>query len=290
MAALLISEPPLQVLPSLAVKIGLNEAIILQQFHYWLERSTNIRDNYRWIYNSYSKWNEQFPFWSNATIRRTINSLEKQGVLISANYNQAGFDKTKWYRIDYEWLSNASAQNEQTSCSKCTSAVAQNEQTNTNRLPETTTENNKTYSSSTDEPSVLEQQFDEIWNEYPNKTGKKTAFNHYKAWRKKSSENTNEYLKQRLELYKKDLSINDWKRPMNGSTWFNGRFEDEFDTKPKPQQFSKKKIVQRETLPDWATDDTQKDRAPKEVDPAVQAKINKQLANLKSRNGKIEEV
>lgn len=124
---LLISEPPLQVLPSLAKIVGLNEAIVLQQFHYWLERSNNTRDGYRWIYNSYSKWNEQFPFWSNATLRSTINNLEKQGFFITANYNKAGFDKTKWYRIDYERVSKASAQNEQT---------------NTNRLPETTTETN----------------------------------------------------------------------------------------------------------------------------------------------------
>ena len=139
---LLISEPPLQVLPSLAKIVGLNEAIVLQQFHYWLERSNNIRDGYKWIYNSYSKWNEQFPFWSNATLRRTIKKKKKQGFFITANYNKAGFDKTKWYRIDYERVSNASAQNEQTSCSKCASASAQNEQTNTNRLPETTTETN----------------------------------------------------------------------------------------------------------------------------------------------------
>ena len=52
--SLLISEPPLQVLPSLAVKIGLNEAIILQQVHYWLLKSNNIRDGYKWVYNSYS--------------------------------------------------------------------------------------------------------------------------------------------------------------------------------------------------------------------------------------------
>ena len=135
---LLISEPPLQVLPSLAVKVGLNEAIILQQFHYWLQRSNKIRDGHRWIYNSYSEWNKQFPFWSNATIRRAIRSLEKQGFLISGNYNKAGFDKTKWYRIDYERLSKASAQNEQTTCSNWTDGVAHNEQTNTNRLPENT--------------------------------------------------------------------------------------------------------------------------------------------------------
>ena len=141
---LLISEPPLQVLPSLAVEVGLNQAIILQQFHYWLQRSSNIHDGFRWIYNSYSEWNKQFPFWSNATIRRAIGSLEKQGYLISGNYNKAGFDNTKWYRIDYERLSKASAQNEQTTCSNRASAVAQNEQTNTNRLPETTTINKKT--------------------------------------------------------------------------------------------------------------------------------------------------
>ena len=38
---LLIDEPPLQVLPSLALKIGLNEAIILQQVHYWLNPKLN---------------------------------------------------------------------------------------------------------------------------------------------------------------------------------------------------------------------------------------------------------
>ena len=150
MKSLLISEPPLQVLPSLATEVGLNEAIVLQQFHYWLERSNNVHDGYKWVYNSYSKWNEQFPFWSNATLRRTINSLEKQGFFITANYNKAGFDKTKWYRIDYERVSNASAQNEQTSCSKCANGVAQDEQTNTNRLPETTTETNNNKSDKSD--------------------------------------------------------------------------------------------------------------------------------------------
>lgn len=41
MSKLLIEEPPLQVLPSLAVTIGLNEAIIIQQIHYWLRDSRN---------------------------------------------------------------------------------------------------------------------------------------------------------------------------------------------------------------------------------------------------------
>ncbi|WP_225436720.1 replication protein [Limosilactobacillus reuteri] len=231
--SLLISEPPLQVLPSLAVKIGLNEAIILQQVHYWLLKSNNIRDGYKWVYNSYSEWNKQFPFFSRSTMRRAFNSLEKQGLLITANYNKAGFDKTKWYRINYEKLvSKRCVQNEQTMCSKWADGDAQNEQTNTNRLPETTTEtNNKHSASHSNAPSVskLEEEFEEVWSKYPNKKGKKQAFNHYKAWRKASVKHTNEYLLERLKVYMTDLQQNSWKHPMNGSTWFNGRFDDELE-------------------------------------------------------------
>lgn len=149
---LLISEPPLQVLPTLAVRVGLKEAIVLQQFHYWLQRSGNNRDGYKWIYNSYDEWHKQFPFFSKVTLRRTINSLEKQGYLISGNYNKAGFDKTKWYRIDYQRMSKACDQNDRTRCSDRSHAGDQNEQTNTNRLPETTTEttNNKRPNSKTE--------------------------------------------------------------------------------------------------------------------------------------------
>lgn len=77
--------------------------------------------------------------------------------------------------------------------------------------------------------SQLEKEFEEVWSEYPNKKGKKQAFNHYKAWRKASVKHTNEYLLERLKVYMTDLQQNSWKHPMNGSTWFNGRFDDELE-------------------------------------------------------------
>lgn len=83
--------------------------------------------------------------------------------------------------------------------------------------------------------SQLEKEFEEIWSKYPNKKGKKQAFNHYKAWRRKSTKHTNEYLLERLKVYMTDLQQNSWKHPMNGSTWFNGRFDDELEVdNPKP--------------------------------------------------------
>nr|MDX5841139.1 replication protein [Bacillus cereus group sp. BfR-BA-01700] len=108
MSNLLIHEEPLIVLPGLAKAIGLNEAIFLQQVHYWLNKSKHQHDGYYWIYNTYDEWLKQFPFWSSATLRRIVNKLEKQGLLIKGNYNKLKIDQTKWYRIDYDLLDRMS--------------------------------------------------------------------------------------------------------------------------------------------------------------------------------------
>ena len=101
-ASWLFSKHPLLVDQELATVIGLNEAIVLQQLNYWLHSKSakKISDKW-WIYNTYENWKKQnFPFWSVATIRRTFSSLEKKEVVVSANFNRAGFDQTKWYSID----------------------------------------------------------------------------------------------------------------------------------------------------------------------------------------------
>lgn len=77
--------------------------------------------------------------------------------------------------------------------------------------------------------SQLEEEFEEVWSKYPNKKGKRQAFNHYKAWRKSSAKHTNEYLLERLKKYLTYCQQNNWYHPMNGSTWFNGRFDDELE-------------------------------------------------------------
>jgi len=102
---LLIDEEPLQVLPSLAARIGLNEAIVLQQIHYWLKKSEHTMEGQRWIYNTYGQWRAQFPFWGLNTIKRTMWRLEKLGVLTTtARFNRNPIDKTRWYTINYDRL------------------------------------------------------------------------------------------------------------------------------------------------------------------------------------------
>jgi hypothetical protein len=108
MFKLLLDEPPLVVLPSLAVKLGLGEAIVLQQVHYWLQnaremqREGNHFEGRWWIYNTYEEWQRTFPFWSERTIQRTILNLEEQGLLLSAQPQKHRLDRRKWYSIDYD--------------------------------------------------------------------------------------------------------------------------------------------------------------------------------------------
>jgi len=104
MSKLLINEPPLQVLPSLVMAIGLNEAIVLQQIQYWINKGCGKRvDGKVWIFNTYEKWQkDNFPFWSVSTIQRIFLRLEEEGLIFSEQFDKASYDHKKYYRINYD--------------------------------------------------------------------------------------------------------------------------------------------------------------------------------------------
>ena len=213
MNKLLIDDYPIQVLPKLAKEVGLNEAIFVQQLHYWTNgKSGKLIDGKRWIYNTYKDWEENFPFWSNATIRRTIASCEKQNIIIAGNYNRVGFDKTKWYTVNYEEIEGMSkriAQNEQTSCSKRASGNAQNEQPNTIDYPQTTSKTTKDNMSSSDEHDRIPYfEIVEYLNEKLNSQYRST------------SKKTQNLIKAR---WNEGFVVNDFKRVIDNKTaeWLN---------------------------------------------------------------------
>lgn len=154
MSKLLINEPPIQVLPTLATVIGLNRAIVLQQVHYWCANPKMgvARDSNRWIRNTAEDWQrDNFPFWSLSTVRRVIESLEESGFLLSrSDLNKSGYDRTKWYAIDYKKLNDTITPNakdsepEATIYSNWVDGNNQDEQIKppnvSNSLSETTTE------------------------------------------------------------------------------------------------------------------------------------------------------
>ena len=239
----LFDEHPILIDKKLAAVIGFNEAVVLQQLNYWLHSNSAKKiDGRLWVYNSYDNWRkDNFPFWSTRTIRRIFDSCEKKGVILTGNFNKAGFDKTKWYSIDEnkinDLMDSPCGQNGQTEWTKCPDGSGQDVHTNTIYYTDTTSNTNKHSASHSNAQCVsqLEEEFEEVWSKYPNKKGKKQAFNHYKAWRKASVKHTNEYLLERLKKYLTYCQQNNWYHPMNGSTWFNGRFDDELEVdNPKP--------------------------------------------------------
>lgn len=146
----LLSKQPIVIDVDMACKLSLNEAIFIQQLHYWLGRyakkPSHIHDGRVWVWNAISvsktkkdegvrSWKDNFPFWSASTIRRTIQQLTDRGIIISNEFNRMKGDRTIWYTIDYDVLSETlsvpfahneqtpSAQNEQTHLLKMTSAL-----------------------------------------------------------------------------------------------------------------------------------------------------------------------
>jgi hypothetical protein len=98
-------------LPQLAARIGLNEAIVLQQIHFWVKNAErrrdqrHLHDGHWWVWNNYDEWQrDNFPFWHVGTIRRTMYSLTRpaEGPPLVICAQPRGQDRTIWYRVNYD--------------------------------------------------------------------------------------------------------------------------------------------------------------------------------------------
>lgn len=127
--SLLMPSRPIVINPDLAYSIGLNEAIALQQVNYWLKETKSglERDGVRWIYNTNEQWLEQFPFWSESTLKRTFTRLKTLGVLKIEQLNKSQRDMTNYYTINYESELLDEVKVTKSISSKCARPSGQNE-------------------------------------------------------------------------------------------------------------------------------------------------------------------
>ena len=106
---LLFKEEPLVINKPAVRVLGLNEAIVVQQIHYWLDinrkAKINLHDGRTWTYNTYENWVEKnFDFWSVPTLKRIFKNLFDKEILLKGNYNSRKYDRTLWVTINYEKL------------------------------------------------------------------------------------------------------------------------------------------------------------------------------------------
>ncbi|KKN24813.1 hypothetical protein LCGC14_0891050 [marine sediment metagenome] len=180
MSKLLINEPPLQVLPTLAKTIGLNKAIVLQQIHYWLglPKIGKVDDiGIKWVRNSIPEWQQgNFPFWSEKTVKRILDNLIDEGlVLWTDRLNKFKQDRTRWYTIDYDALDQRDKLSppKRTSCHPPRGQVVTPQEDKLSpTLPETTTE---TTTETLENPQPPKTQHTDTEREALNKLGKVIA-------------------------------------------------------------------------------------------------------------------
>ena len=90
-----------------AVLFGYREAVIIFHFMYWTGFNRNKKQHFHdgryWSYSSINTLQKYyFPFWSEGQIRRAIDSLYNQNLILKGNYNRHKYDKTTWYALSDE--------------------------------------------------------------------------------------------------------------------------------------------------------------------------------------------
>ncbi|AFN39091.1 replication initiation protein [Burkholderia phage BcepMigl] len=90
----------------LAQRFGLHEAILIHNFQFWIAKNRangrHLYDGHTWTYNSAKALAELLPYFSDRQIRRALDSLVEQGVLLKGNYNASTYDRTLWFAFDDE--------------------------------------------------------------------------------------------------------------------------------------------------------------------------------------------
>lgn len=90
----------------IAREIGINSAILLKHFSFWLAKNeannANFYDGTYWTYNSVKAYSKLFPYLSEKQVRTAIQTLVDKGILKTGNYNKSAYDRTLWYALtDY---------------------------------------------------------------------------------------------------------------------------------------------------------------------------------------------
>lgn len=164
----------------IAVKYGVNAAILLQHIYFWCQKNEANNHNYHdgsyWTYNSRNAFTVIFPYLSERQIKTALDKLIEDGVIKTGCYNKDPRDRSLWYAVtkkgscimqkcsvDYAEMSNANEQN-------------------VRPLPDINTDSNTDINTDISISSIDNslKAFAAFWDVYPRRDAKQDAI---KAWK-----------------------------------------------------------------------------------------------------------
>lgn len=84
-----------------AQKYGIEEAIIVHNFYFWLRKNIanekHLHNGRYWTYNSNNAFTKLFPYINKTKIFRVLKHLEECDIILKDNFNTSVWDKTLWY-------------------------------------------------------------------------------------------------------------------------------------------------------------------------------------------------
>lgn len=85
----------------LAKKYGIEEAILIHHFQYWIAHNKNLNRNFKegrtWSFQTIKEIQAWFPYMSPKSVLWTLNRLVELKILLKKNFNKNPIDKTSWY-------------------------------------------------------------------------------------------------------------------------------------------------------------------------------------------------
>lgn len=195
--------------------VGVKEAVLLYAIDWWIAKNrangTNYHDGKYWTYNSIKAYTELFPEFTVQNLRTILKHLEEGGYIETGNFNKATYDRTQWYALTDKYYT-LKGENQQMHLLEPTNGSVE-----TNKpIPVNNTVNNTINNSAN-------ELFDRLWALYPKKRGKSSV---KPATRKKLLLVGEEEMIKAVTRYAEECKGKDPQYIMNGSTFFNGRYED----------------------------------------------------------------
>ena len=178
------------------------------------------------------------------SVRTGMKELEKFGYLVKEQKrNSKGkFAKIDWVVSDEPINGDTTTFQPSTTFPSTDNPSSDNPSSDNRTLLSTKELSTKELSTNNKEntSAKLTEDFEKLWNLYPNKQGKKKAKSSYERAIKNGT--TNKEIQDGIVRYKNHLKQNDWLKPAHGATWFNNeRWEDEYtiesQTKPSGNNF-----------------------------------------------------